>query len=215
MDRVQILWDDEYIYEHWEEYRNWLSLSNAYNRDHGTNIGYNTFKSHCYRMGLNFRYSHEQEAWLKDNYPVLGYAETAKRFNARFSTSRTSAAIKVKCKKMGLKVSESRRKARGVENTHMFVYPVGSVVIKQHGEPYIKTENGYRRLKEQVYGKVPSGKVLIHLNGDQADCDINNLYPVSRAVLARMTANDLWSKDRTITKTGCICCELEDLLCKS
>lgn len=214
MERVKILWDDSFISAHWEEYRNWLSLCKAYNKAHGTDISYNTFKSHCYRMGLNFHYTPEQEAWIRDYYPSHGYLATATEFNKRFETNRTPGAIKLKCKHMGLKVEFHRRQARAFENTGNYVHPVGAIVIKQHGEPYVKTENGYRQLKRVVYGDVPRGKVLIHLNGDQSDCSKENLHPVKRSILARMTINSFWSENKTVTKTGVMCCELEEALKK-
>lgn len=212
MARVQIQWDDRFIRDNWQEHRNWLSLNEAYNKAHGTSVLYTTFKSHCYRMGLNFHYSDEQQRWLREFYPDHGYVVTAREFNKRFDTNRTPAAIKVQCKKMKLKVNFHRRQARAFENTKKYVYPIGSVVIKQHGEPYVKTENGYRQLKRLVYGDVPKGKTLVHLNGDQSDCNKENLYPVSRSVLARMTINDFWSENAVITKTGVMCCELEELV---
>lgn len=214
MERAIIRWDDEYIFMHWKTHRNWLSLNRAYNRDHGTSIQYNTFKSHCYRLGLNFHYTPEQEEWLRSYYPFHGYVVTAEEFNRRYNANRTPAAIKVKCKTMKLKVEEHRRKARGIENTRQYVHPIGAIVIKQHGEPYVKTENGYKRLKNLTYGKIPKGKVLVHLNGDNSDCSLDNLLPVSRSVLARMTINDFWSKNKVITKTGIMCCELEEMLQK-
>lgn len=214
MDRARIQWDDEYILDNWEYHRNWLSLNRAYDRAHGTVIRYNTFKSHCHRLGLDFHYSAEQQEWLREFYPDHGYVVTAEEFNKRYNTNRSPNAVKNQCKRMGLRVEYHRRQARGIENSHQNIHPVGSIVVKQHGEPYLKTENGYKQLKRIVYGKVPRGKVLIHLDGNQANCEKDNLYPVSRAVLARMTKNRFWSENGIITKTGAMCCELEDIYMK-
>ena len=211
MDPAQT-WHDDFIFANWEKHRNWLSLNHKYNNVYGTNIGYNTFKSHCYRLGLNFHYSEEQQAWLTDTYPDHGYIETAKMFNEKFKTNRSAGAIKTQCKKMGLKVKDHRRAARANENTKKYIYPIGSIVAKSHGEPYIKTDNGWRRLKNVAYGSVPKGKILVHLNGNVEDCRPDNLYAISRNVNARMTLNNFWSENSTITKTGIMCCELEQAL---
>lgn len=213
MERVQIQWDDNYIFEYWEECRNWLTLLNQYNETHNTSIRYNTFKSHCYRIGLNFHYSDEQIRWLTENYPTLGKHETARLFNEVFETNRSTGEIFIKCKKLGLRVTEERRKQRAINNTGRYV-PIGRCVTKQHGEKYIKTESGFKRVKDMVYGDVPRGMSLVYLDGNKDNIQKDNLYPVSRAVLARMTANGFWSDNGTITKTGIMCCELEEMLRK-
>lgn len=211
MDRAVIHWDDDYIFEHWESHRNWLSLCNSYNSVHNASIRYNTFKSHCYRLGLNFHYSTEQEEWLKEFYPSHGYVVTAKKFNERYKTNRTTLAIKQKCKSMRLAVDLQRRQIKAIENTGRY-HETGSIVPMSHGELYLKTEHGFKRLKEVVYGKVPKGKIIVHLNGDKSDCSRENLLSIKRSISGRMTINNFWSDNGIITKTGIMCCELEELI---
>lgn len=211
MDRVVIHWDNDFIFENWESHRNWLSLCNSYNDVHDTSIGYHTFKSHCYRLGLNFHYTNEEVEWLKNNYPSLGRDETARLFRKNFKNNRTTGAIFVKCKTLGLKVTEERRRERAKQNTKR-VTPVGAYVTREHGEKYIKTAHGFKRVKELVYGDVPKGMSLVYLDGNKDNITKENLCPVSRKTLAKMTINNFWSDNGVITKTGIMCCELEELI---
>ena len=105
-----LAYDDEWIVAHWWEYRNWAALHHDYNAVHCTDIGYNTFKSHCNReLGLSFKYSQEEIAFLRKHYPVLGYIKTTELFNSTFGNKRSAHGIQVKCKKMGLKPTSERK----------------------------------------------------------------------------------------------------------
>lgn len=212
MNSRSISYEDAWILDNWEKHKNWLSLRNEYNRVHKTDIVYTTFKSHCnMKLGLNFMYTEEQKQWLINNYPKLGRVKAAEHFNKIFTTNKTPQAIKAQCIKLGLKVDSDRRKQKAIENTGRF-HPIGTEVPKSHGEIYVKTENGFVRKKNLVYGKVPKGYSLVHLDGDRKNCDKENLMPLSRQQLALMTANRLWSSNPTITKTGVICCKLQEVL---
>lgn len=210
---IPIAYDDEWIIDNWQETRNWLKLCESYNQIHRTNIKYNTFKSHCNReLALNYHYSDEQVSWLKENYPVLGRVKCAEAFNKKFNENKTAGAIKIACQKMGLRVTEERRKARAFENTGKTIHEIGKVVVGTHGEPYIKTVDGWIRLKNINYGEVPDGCIVIHLDGDQKNCNKENLVAIPRSISARMTKNKFWSENANITKTGVLCCTLEEIV---
>ena len=214
---IYLSYDDEWIEANWPKYRNWLNLCNAYNEFHGTSIKYNTFKSHCNReLSLNYHYSDEQKRWLAENYPKLGRVKCAEEFNAVFGEFRTVNAIKVECVKLGLLVSDKRKKDRAIENTGRF-HEVGTVVrrgSKTKGEAYVKTEDGWKREKDLAYGKKPDGYILIHLDNDVTNNSSDNIRAIPRSINARMTANRFWSADPVITETGILCCELEEALIK-
>lgn len=207
-----IAYDNEWIIENWRNFRNWKKLCERYNLEHGTNISYNTFKSHCNReLAINYHYSNEQIEWLRENYPVLGRVKCTKEFNKKFCENRTVGAIKLVCIRMDLKVTEERRKARAFENTGKIVHEIGKIVSGTHGEPYVKTKNGWVRVKNVNYGEVPDGYNIIHLDGDRENCSKENLAAIPKSICARMTANRFWSKDKEITKTGVLCCTLEEI----
>ncbi len=206
-----IIYDDDWIIANWQAIRNWKQLQEAYNSSHSSRIGYATFKAHCnMKLGLNFMYTQEQEEWLKENFPKLGRIATTQQFNKRFGTSKTVQAIKVHCVCMGLRVTNDRRSMTAIENTGRY-HPVGTIVLGSHDEPYVKTDEGWKRLKEIVCHR-GKGKVVIHLDGNPANCDPDNLMAVTRAVLIKMSKNRFWSEEKEITRTGVCWCELSEAI---
>lgn len=212
---VPITYDDEWIKSRWREFKNWSKMCKAYNESHNSDLNYNTFKSHCNReLGINYHYSDEQTEWLKENYPKLGRIKCAERFNKKFREDRTPNAIRIYCEKLGLKVSEERKRMIAIENTKR-IHSKGTVVTKTHGEPYIKTDSGWKRLKDIAYGEKPKGYIIVHLDGDVNNYDKKNLKAIPRSINARMTANGFWSSMPEITETGITCCTLEEVLVKT
>ena len=206
---INIPYDDEWILSRWGGVRNWAVLCREYNAAHGSNIGYNTFKSHCNReLGLNYHYSEEQDEWLKENYPHLGRRKTTEAFNKRFKTNKTAQAIKLHCNKnLNLRVTEERRKQVPVENSGRS-HPIGTVMVKGNYGVVEKTANGWERITDRVIGKAPKGCRTIHLDGDILNNDASNLVHMSFERCALMTRYELWSVHSTITKTGIKWCEL-------
>lgn len=210
---MPITYDDEWIVDNWMAYRNWSKLCKAYNDTHGTNLNYNTFKSHCNRtLSLNYHYSTEQLVWLRENYPQYGRTCT-EEFNRIFHENRSAQAIKNQCLRMGIHVTTERRKKTAIENTGRW-HPVGTIIRRMHDEPYIKTENGWKRLKDINYGDKPEGHIIIHLDGNVDNYDKSNLLAIPRNVNAKMTLNRFWSQFPEVTKAGVLCCELELLSAK-
>lgn len=209
---IRLAYDDDWIYSHWDDCRNWLTLCNAYNSEHETEIPYCTFKSHCNReLKLNYHYTVEQEAFLAETYPRFGRVKTAEMFNQQFNDNKSPGAIKIHCQqKLGLRVIQERRKETAIENTGR-IHQEGTIVFREHGEPYIKTCDGWARLKETIL-KRESGKIIVHLDGNVNNCQPKNLVVISRKTCARMTKNKFWSEESEITMTGIIWCELDAVL---
>ena len=209
---IPITYDDEWIVTNWQDFRNWKKLCEAYNEVHGTDIGYNTFKSHCNReLVLNYHYTQEQQEWLIENYPHLGRVKTAKAFNNKFNENRSAQAIKFICSRLGLRVTEQRKQEIGVENSGRW-HPLGTVVKKQHGEPYVKTEDGWKRLKDIEFGDKPRGHVIAHLDNNPDNYSRENLIAIPRSISVKMSKNKFWSEEPVITKTGILCLTLEEAL---
>jgi hypothetical protein len=214
----KIEYNDEWIIEYWEFHRNWNSLCNSYNEHFNTNVGYNTFKSHCNReLKLNFHYSEEQDAWLKENYPKLGRVKAKEVFNKKFNTNRTSAGMRVHCERMGLRVSGERKKLVAIENTKRY-WEKDTIVEKDHGYLWIKLENGkweqLQRFVYKQYYELKEGFIVIFLDGNNRNFDIENLVAIPRQYSAKMTKNEFWSEFSEVTKTGIIWCELDDIFKK-
>lgn len=208
------VYDDAWILAKWKDILNWNRLCVLYNEAHGCSVGYSAFKSHCNRdLGLNFQYTDEQKAWLKENYPNLGRVKAAEAFNRIFHENKTPGAIRIAAEKLGLRVSAQRKKNISIENTGR-CHPVGTIVPKAHGEPYMKTENGWIPVKNLLMGLHP-GQVLAHLDGNTNNCNPENLVVISRAVFVKMAKNGFWSDNPVITKTGILWCELDEALRKT
>jgi hypothetical protein len=72
--------------------------------------------------------------------------------------------------------------------------PDKTVVVHRQGRrskqtPMIKIRGRWRRLARVVYesahGPIPTGHVVMHLNGDARDCRVDNLLAVSRGEFLR------------------------------
>ena len=208
------IYDDPWILDRWKDIQNWNKLCVLYNEAHGCSIGYSAFKSHCNRdLGLNFHYSENKKAWLKENYPKLGRVKAAEEFNRIFHENKTPAAIRIAAEKLGLRVSEERKKQISIENTRRF-HPVGTIVTKEHGEPYLKTKEGWAPVKNILLGFHP-GQVLAHLDGNPNNCTPENLIVINRSIFVKMAKNGFWSENPEITKTGILWCKLDDALHKT
>ena len=206
-------WDDDWIADRWSDVRNWNTLCNLYNSEHGTNISYNTFKCHCNRdLELDYHYTDEELDFLRENYPAKGIDYTAREFNKKFNYKRTKGSLGVRCKLMGLKVTEERTKDVNDRIGSLNRLPINSKIEKEHGEIYVKTENGWKREKDIVFGEKPKGYIIVHLDKNVKNNSKENLCAIPRGVCSRMSINKFWSENRDITKTGILACQLEDAL---
>lgn len=162
-------------------------------------------------MGNNKRrYTEEQIKWLTNNYPFLGRVEATIRFNDIFNENRSIESIRCVIEKLKLKVTDETRRRLNASNFGKTYCKIGAIRIskKTGGEPYIKTEKGWIMLKQQIID-CPKGMSIIHLDGDLSNCNKDNLMIVERAVLGKMIANDFWSSNPQITKTGVIWSQLD------
>lgn len=206
----KVLYDDNWILANWENYRNWNSLCNEYNKLFNTEIKYSTFKAHCnVGLKLNFHYSKEEDAWLIENYPKLGRVKCAEQFNKKFCTNRTAMGIRIHCEKMGLRVSDERKRQRAIENTGR-LHDTGTIVEKSHGILFIKKEDGtWTQLSRHLVEEdIPKDCIVIFLDGNKRNLSQDNLAIIPRNHSAIMTKNKFWSEQPEITKTGIIWCEL-------
>ena len=193
---------DDWILKHWDSEKNWNRLADRYNKEFGTSISYTAFKTYCNRkLELNFKYTKEQDEWLKKNYPVLGQIETEKQFNRTFNTNRSRNGIFVHCKKLGLKVNEERRKEWRSRIAEVRKQPLGTVREREHGTLYVKTEQGWKRQNELVLGK-KKGQLITCLDGNKHNLSPSNLVHIDRKISAIMTAENFWSKNAEVTKSG-------------
>lgn len=165
-----------------------------------------------------------QEQWLVDNFHRCeSYSHLTELFNSMFHTDRNVGMISDKCSK--------RLKLTGMHNSSKYgnkkkeQLPIGTVRTSQTGT-YVKVKeiessaciSGYakpywiplqQKIYEDAYGSIPENAMICFLDCDRTNFDLNNLYPISRSISARMSKNGWWSKNSEITLTGIKWCELQ------
>lgn len=66
----------------------------------------------------------------------------------------------------------------------------------------------HRYIYEQHYGKIPSNKMVIFLDGDRNNYSIDNLKLVDKDTHLIAIRKELYSKDKDLTETGILLSEL-------
>ena len=101
----RIKWDVEWVLERFESAESIKDLLAEYNEAHGTDIGYRTFKGFCQRQGLRkSRLTAEQDAFIREMYPMLGTVALTEAFNERFYTGKTPRQMRSLVGNRGLKI---------------------------------------------------------------------------------------------------------------
>ena len=214
-------WDDQWIKDHYDPKIGWRTLLSQYNNAFGIDIKYPTFVSHMNRelkleQDYCLPYTSEQDQWLIDNFPHLGRIKTTELFNEKFHENKKPKAIAQRCKNLGLHVTKERKAKCCVEN-HKRSVPIGHISYAlRKGVPAIKVSNdlgrnNWIRLDEMAIGK-KRGMVILHLDGNPANCNPDNLVHITRKVLGQMAGEGFFSNDKDLTKAGVLWCELYNVL---
>ena len=177
---------------------------------------YNERKNSSYKND----YSKEQMVFLKEHFTYCNsWKELTDLFNKKYKTFFSSNEIRGVCKReYGFVMKNSTTFKR---NNHPLKLPIGTERVGSGGKICIKVSDFQlksgsssnwkqksRVVYEDVYGEIPEGNVIIHLNGDKNDFDISNLCCVSRSVIACLTRNGWYKEDKEITLTAVKCAEL-------
>ena len=203
--------DYEWIREHGDGTNN-AALCREYNAAHGTEIDHRLFNYHCKRAGIRSRgrkYAEEEKTWLKENYPQLGQKETARRFAELFGRDVSPKTITKYCNVwLGCGgVTEQRRN----ERYDAMRSEIGTLTVNCRGEARIKTEHGWiKATHSQV--DVPKGMIAFNLDGDIYNNAPENIGITTNGKFRTLRNNGFWSKDREITKTGLLWCDLNELV---
>lgn len=180
---------------------------------------YNDRKNSCYKN----EYTEEQLIFLKETFSSCKkWKELADLFNKKYKTSYSSNEIRGICKKKYGFVMENSTTFK--RNHHPLKLSIGTERIGSGGKVCVKVSDfelpsgnasnwkqKSRVIYESVYGEIPKGNTIIHLNGNTNDFDISNLYCVSRSVMACLMRNDWYKENQEITLTAVKCAEL---MCK-
>lgn len=166
-------------------------------------------------MGAGKTYSREENEWLKEIYPTTGARETYAQFQIIFNRCPGWAGFKSHLSDLNLKVTKQRWRVACLNNGYHPNVPIGTIVTRGRGENWIKVSdgtNGWIPLKKHRIGNVPRGGMIIHLDGDKANDNAENLMVVDAKTSARLTGCDMWSKNAELTRTAIIWSNLVDAL---
>lgn len=213
-------YNDQWILENLQKYPSWKKLFDEYYRVF--NFGnLRNFRNHLYSdLGLTRKFTDEQNEWLKKNYPKLGAKKAAQEFNKVFPVGRSKQTIVTQAFKLGIKVDKDV--AASLQKSGSEKRPIGSSVIrysqKGRNKParattWIKLSTGeWVRESYAAFEKVEKNQRVIHLDGNSVNNSKDNLELIDMKTLSKMTAYKMWSEDATITKTGIMTVQLENLL---
>ena len=220
-------WHDEWIVGHLFDYPSYREMAEAYNKMFGTDIAATTLGGHVkHDLGINKPRStgeyltEEQKRFIEEHYPNHPVKETTRMFNEKFGTNKKKYTMLNYAKRHGLTVREeivtkSKIDASHAEGTKHPYREVGD--LRYDGHIWLmKTEEGWkcaaRHVWEKKHGKIPDGYAVIHLDGDNANHDIENLLAVPMKYLGVLQGNGLRSADAAITTAGVLWCRLKELL---
>lgn len=177
-----------------------------------------------YKDRKNCRYKNEYTGemllFLKNNFCTCStWNELTVLFNKKFKAQKTHYEIKDICKKnYGFEMKNSTTYSK---DYHPKKLSIGTERRGSGGKICVKVSDldlpsgnssnwkqKSRVVYENFYGEIPKGNTIIHLNGDVNDFEIENLYCVSRKVMACLMRNNWYKENSEITLTAIKCAEL-------
>lgn len=211
----------KWLVDNFYAYKNYRELTNAFNEKFETNYiwaknKYSPVERKCTRMGLSrkgtsYGFTPEEDAWLM---------EFAERYSSKWLSNHIEAVSGRKHSPEAIKMHvrewlDIHKGNGGVREDTVQTYkrPIGSICsqnsnhatrikIRDTGDEKKDWYPYGRYIWEQYYGvKLPSNVQIIHVDGNNKNFDISNLYPVTHQEHAILTANR-WHSKGEITKTG-------------
>lgn len=215
MNKWSINWDWQWVANNFDKCDSIKSLNEEYNVAHGTKICYRTFKGYCQRQGLRkSKLTKEQDAFIRQVYPLNGLCKTTALYNEKFHTRKTYKQMKSLIQNRKITIADDKLYRELRVNKRGCKYQIGEVT-QGWVEPKIKIGNNKfvllgRYIWEQNNGKLPKGYRVIHLDNDIFNNDLDNLQAIPSSYCAKLMRNRLYSKCGEITKGAIMCFELQD-----
>lgn len=151
---------------------------------------------------------------LNTNYTVAQIVCAKKRYRIRSGAGPRNGGTNATSFKKGSKIGESTRFKNGEKPlTHR---PIGSEYIDEYKGVIIKIAEPSKWVRKTKYvweqhnGPIPTGYVVITLDGDKTNCDISNLALITKGQLAILTRKELRFDNAELTKTGILISKLID-----
>ena len=169
------------------------------------------------------QWTEEEDNFLIENYPNLGAQATADSIFEIFGKKRTRKSIYTRIRDLRHKgridgplyITSERMKVARKENGVRTQTEVGTILIRNSGEPWIKYKrgsDGWMLLSHYLIGENRKGKCVVHLNGDKMDNNLENLVCVDRSIMMRLNRHNWTSENSEVTKTSILLCELMDAM---
>ena len=169
-------------------------------------------------------YTKEQLAFMEKHGADMTTTELTNALNNVFCTSHTAASVRTTLKNMGiLKSKETRARSCAMNGE-----PIGASKIiggyryikvrKSSGGFYKDWEREICLVYKSIHGDIPSGHMVVTLDGDKLNAAPENLIAIPKAIAARMMnghGKSMWSKFPEITKSSIEVCKLDQAIFKS
>lgn len=171
-----------------------------------------------------YRYTNEEDEWLRENIKYYTYPELTRLYNERFG--RNVKTVSDHCiKHLGIHRDKQHKFDTGRKD---FIkrHPIGHERVSQRGEIFVKVSDdyiegrtpslamnpNYRRKKdiiwESVHGPKPENHLIVFLDMNPQNFNIDNLYCISRTINLMLSKNKWWSTNPEITLAAIKWCEL-------
>ena len=169
-------------------------------------------------------FTEEEKTFLRNNISNFTYRELTNVFNNTFNTNLTQNSISDIClKRLGIKRDKPYVFFKGKKDftshnigTEVFDgeyiwvkisdnYHEGRSCGKYYNENWVKK---HVLTWEQKYGAVTKGNIIVFLDLNRRNCEIDNLYSISRKINFMMAKNGWYTTDRQATLTAIKWCEL-------
>ena len=169
-------------------------------------------------------YTKAQLAFMEKHGADMTTTELTNALNNVFCTSHTAASVRTTLKNMGiLKSKETRARSCAMNGE-----PIGASKIiggyryikvrKSSGGFYKDWEREICLVYKSIHGDIPSGHMVVTLDGDKLNAAPENLIAIPKAIAARMMnghGKSMWSKFPEITKSSIEVCKLDQAIFKS
>ncbi|MDP9954728.1 hypothetical protein J2X97_000365 [Epilithonimonas hungarica] len=182
-----------------------------------TSVRHKCYELGLYKMRLQY-WTDDQIQFLKDNYQKKGDTELAMLFTEKWEKDKgwTKKHIEKKRRYLNLKRTDEEKKTIREDWTRKGLYKesvrkrwittgvsaIGTIKIWD-GRKFIKTETGFIPLRTYNYkkynGEVLKDKIVCHKDGDQLNCEPENLILLTREENALKTHQENFSLEHLET----------------
>lgn len=158
-------------------------------------------------------YTKEENEWLLNNRQNYNYLQLTQLFNLKFNCNIKDSALAHHI----IDTLKIHKEEIGFE-----AHPIGQIVSTTNGVTKIKITNYKYKAKnnwkllshhtwETYYGKIPKDHRIIFIDGNNSNCDIENLQCVSVNTFSKLVQRHWYGKNG-LTLAGIKCCELEQII---